>query len=555
MKLERLSIAISLLVIYNDFMKKYILSLDAGTTSSRAIVFSKEGEVVSKAQKEFSQIYPRPAWVEHDALEIWRTQEEVMLRAIEDAGCRVGGAADLAGNDSSCDADAEIAAIGITNQRETTVVWNRLTGEPIYNAIVWQCRRTADMIEKLREDGLSSYVQDTTGLIPDPYFSASKIAWILENVPGARDMAGHGELLFGTIDTWLVWNLTGGAVHVTDVTNASRTMLFDIHKLDWDEKLLSYFNIPRNMLPRVAMSSEVVGHWHGIPIAGMVGDQQGALFGNCCFSEGDVKNTYGTGAFALMNTGENAVRSKSGLVTTIACGLNGRVTYALEGSVFIAGAAIQWLRDEMKLLENAAESERCCEESIANFVTKNGAADGDGGGRAVSDGVYVVPAFSGLGAPYWNPAARGSIFGLTRGTSRNDFVRATVESLAFQSADLVRAMREDLYKVDSDDAPISSGLLSTLKVDGGACLNNYLMQFQADILGINVERPSCIETTALGAAYLAGLAVGFWTGLDEIDCNRKIDRTFAPDVDNATREKLLSGWRRAVKAAICWTEN
>ncbi|MBQ9387065.1 MAG: glycerol kinase GlpK [Lachnospiraceae bacterium] len=496
-------------------MEKYIMSLDAGTTSSRCVIFNKQGEILSIAGKEFTQIFPKPGWVEHDPMEIWATQSGVMAEAMG----KIGISAD------------DIAALGITNQRETTVVWDRETGAPVYNAIVWQCRRTADIIEKLNTDGLGEHVRKVTGLIPDPYFSGSKIAWILDNVPGARARAEEGRLLFGTIDTWLIWNLSDKKLHVTDVTNASRTMLFDIHKLEWDETLLNYFNIPRSMLPHVSMSSEIIGRTDKkilggeIPIAGIAGDQQAALFGQCCFMPGDVKNTYGTGCFTLMNTGAKPVTSSHGLVSTIAYGINDNVSYALEGSIFIAGAAIQWLRDEMRLIENAPASEECC--------------------RAVddSDGVYVIPAFSGLGAPYWNPYARGMALGLTRGTNKNHFIRATVESLAYQTYDLVKAMEKD-----------SGNPLSSLKVDGGASANNFLMQFQSDILGIDVERPTCIETTALGAAYLAGLAVGYWKDYDDIMKNRKVDIVFVPEIDAATRKKRIAGWKKAVECALLWAE-
>ena len=496
-------------------MKRYIMSLDAGTTSSRCVIFNRQGEILSIAGKEFTQIFPKPGWVEHDPMEIWATQSGVMAEAMR----KIGVGAD------------DIAALGITNQRETTVVWDKETGMPVYNAIVWQCRRTADIIEKLNADGLREHVQNVTGLIPDPYFSGSKIAWILDNVPGARARAEEGRLLFGTIDTWLIWNLSDKKLHVTDVTNASRTMLFDIHKLEWDETLLNYFNIPRSMLPHVSMSSEIIGRTDKkilggeIPIAGIAGDQQAALFGQCCFMPGDVKNTYGTGCFTLMNTGAKPVTSSHGLVSTIAYGINDNVSYALEGSIFIAGAAIQWLRDEMRLIENAPASEECC--------------------RAVddSDGVYVIPAFSGLGAPYWNPYARGMALGLTRGTNKNHFVRATVESLAYQTYDLVKAMEKD-----------SGNPLSSLKVDGGASANNFLMQFQSDILGIDVERPTCIETTALGAAYLAGLAVGYWKDYDDIMKNRKVDIVFVPEIDAATRKKRIAGWKKAVECALLWAE-
>ena len=496
-------------------MKRYIMSLDAGTTSSRCVIFNRQGEILSIAGKEFTQIFPKPGWVEHDPMEIWATQSGVMAEAMR----KIGVGAD------------DIAALGITNQWETTVVWDKETGMPVYNAIVWQCRRTADIIEKLNADGLREHVQNVTGLIPDPYFSGSKIAWILDNVPGARARAEEGRLLFGTIDTWLIWNLSDKKLHVTDVTNASRTMLFDIHKLEWDETLLNYFNIPRSMLPHVSMSSEIIGRTDKkilggeIPIAGIAGDQQAALFGQCCFMPGDVKNTYGTGCFTLMNTGAKPVTSSHGLVSTIAYGINDNVSYALEGSIFIAGAAIQWLRDEMRLIENAPASEECC--------------------RAVddSDGVYVIPAFSGLGAPYWNPYARGMALGLTRGTNKNHFVRATVESLAYQTYDLVKAMEKD-----------SGNPLSSLKVDGGASANNFLMQFQSDILGIDVERPTCIETTALGAAYLAGLAVGYWKDYDDIMKNRKVDIVFVPEIDAATRKKRIAGWKKAVECALLWAE-
>lgn len=489
-------------------MKKYVLAIDAGTTSSRAILFSHGGEIVSKAQKEFTQIYPQPAWVEHDAMEIWRTQKEVIEEALLEAHASY----------------EDIAAIGITNQRETTVVWNKRTGEPIYNAIVWQCRRTTDMIERLVNEGLSYYVRKTTGLVPDPYFSASKIAWILEHVPGARSLADSGDLLFGTIDTWLIWKLTDGAVHVTDVTNASRTMLFDIHNLTWDEKLLEYFDIPRSMLPRVCMSSEIIGEYKGIPIAGVAGDQQAALFGNCSFNAGDAKSTYGTGCFTLINTGKKAVLSDNGLLTTIAYGIDGTVNYALEGSVFIAGAAVQWVRDELHLINSSSDSEACC------YAVED------------SGGVYIVPAFAGLGAPYWNPEARGSVYGITRGINKNHFVRAVVESIAYQNAELIGAMCTDTS-------------LGTLKVDGGASANNFLLQFQSDILNTRIERPSCIETTALGAAYLAGLATGFWKSKEEIIENRKIERVFEPAIDSATRDALLNGWKRAIKATTFWAEN
>ncbi|MCM1246416.1 MAG: glycerol kinase GlpK [Roseburia sp.] len=492
-------------------MKKYMIALDQGTTSSRCILFDKQGNICSMAQKEFRQIYPKPGWVEHDPVDIWASQFSVMTEAMSKLG--VSG--------------AEIAGIGITNQRETTIVWNKRTGEPVYHAIVWQCRRTADRIAKLSADGFEQTVRERTGLIPDAYFSATKIVWILENVPGAREQAERGELLFGTVDTWLIWKLTGGKVHVTDYTNASRTMLYDIHKLQWDPEILEYFGIPQSMLPKVRPSSEIYGHSDKsltgaeIPIAGIAGDQQAALFGQCCFEPGEMKNTYGTGCFLLMNTGDEPVVSENGLLTTLAASAAQTPQYALEGSVFVAGAAIQWLRDEMKLIRTAAESEVCC--------------------RAVEDtaGVYVVPAFTGMGAPYWDADARGIITGLTRGAGRDHIVRATVESLAYQVYDLVQVMKQD------------SGLpLVSLKTDGGACANDFLMQFQADLLGACVHRPSCIETTALGAAYLAGLAVGYWSSLEDVKKNWSLSRCFEPQMRDAEREKLLGGWREAVKRCL-----
>lgn len=489
-------------------MKQFVISLDQGTTSSRCIIFDKKGTMLSTAQKEFTQFYPKPGWVEHDPVEIWSSQFSVMTEAMSKLG--------VSGSD--------IAAIGITNQRETTIVWNKKTGEPLYPAIVWQCRRTADKIEKMVADGLGEYVKKTTGLIPDAYFSASKIAWILDEVPGARKRAQNGELLFGTVDTWLIWKLTGGKVHVTDYTNASRTMLFDIHKLSWDKKMLEYFDIPEQMLPQVRPSSEIYGYSDPsltgteIPIAGIAGDQQAALFGQCCFKAGEMKNTYGTGCFLLMNTGKEPVVSKNGLLTTLAASPDGTPQYALEGSVFVAGAAIQWLRDEMGLIRTAAESEDCC--------------------HAVKDtaGVYVVPAFTGFGAPYWKADARGIITGLTRGANRNHIVRATVESLAYQVYDLAEVMKQD------------SGLpLLSLKVDGGASANDFLMQFQADILNTKVHRPSCIETTALGAAYLAGLAAGYWKDTEDIKKNWALSKCFEPQMKEDNREELLAGWKDAVK--------
>lgn len=496
-------------------MGKYVMALDQGTTSSRCILFDKGGNICSMAQKEFGQIYPKPGWVEHDPKEIWSSQLAVAIEAM----ARIGAGAE------------EISAIGITNQRETTILWDKNTGEPIYNAIVWQCRRTADRIEKLKADGMEEKVRAKTGLIPDAYFSASKIAWILENVPGARERAEKGELLFGTVDTWLIWNLTKGAVHVTDYTNASRTMLFDIRRLCWDEEILGYFGIPKCILPEVRPSSCVYGETAPsvlggrIPIAGAAGDQQAALFGQCCFEQGQVKNTYGTGCFLLMNTGHEAIDSKAGLLTTIAAGTSGQVEYALEGSVFVAGAAIQWLRDGMRMFQKASQSEEYA--------------------RRVEDtaGVYVVPAFAGMGAPYWDQYARGTVVGITRGCTKDHFVRATLESIAYQTADVLSAMESD------------SGIkLKSLTVDGGASANDFLMQFQADVINTEVLRPKCIETTALGAAYLAGLAVGYWAGKDEIKANWSLGAQFLPLMSGERRGELLKGWHRAVKCARVWAE-
>ncbi len=497
-------------------MAKYIMALDQGTTSSRCILFDKAGSIVSVAQKEFKQIYPQPGWVEHDPLEIWSSQMSVMMEAVSGVGAAI----------------TDIEAIGITNQRETTIVWDRKTGRPIYNAIVWQCRRTSDRIEQLKADGMAEKVQEITGLIPDAYFSGSKIAWILDHVPGARERAEKGELAFGTVDSWLIWNLTKGQVHMTDYTNASRTMLYDIRKLAWNQEILDYFGIPAAMLPEVKPSSHIFGYTSEeimggrIPIAGVAGDQQAALFGQCCFKPGEVKNTYGTGCFLLMNTGTDAVHSKNGLLTTIAASVGDRVEYAVEGSIFVAGASIQWLRDELRMLKTAAQSEQYC--------------------TAVEDtaGVYVVPAFAGLGAPYWQQYARGTIVGLTRGAAKEHFIRATVESLAYQVSDVIEAMEKD------------SGIrLTSLKVDGGASANNFLMQFQADILDAAVVRPRCIETTALGAAYLAGLAVGYWKDRDEIAGNWQIDQRFKPQMDDKRREELKKGWKRAVRCALAWAED
>jgi len=496
-------------------MQKYVMALDQGTTSSRCILFDQAGNICSMAQKEFTQIYPQPGWVEHNPMEIWSSQLAVAAEAMAVLGA---GA-------------EQIAAIGITNQRETTILWDRKTGEPVYNAIVWQCRRTSDMIEELKKDGFDQIIREKTGLIPDAYFSASKIAWILQNVPGARQRAEAGELLFGTVDSWLIWNLTKGAVHVTDYTNASRTMLFDIHRLCWDAQILERFQIPEALLPKVCPSSCVYGNTAAsvlggeIPIAGAAGDQQSALFGQCCFEQGEAKNTYGTGCFLLMHTGEKAITSRSGLLTTIAAGVSEHPQYALEGSVFVAGAGVQWLRDSMRMLKSASQSESYC--------------------QAVEDtaGVYVVPAFAGMGAPYWNQYARGTVVGLTRGCSKEHFIRATLEAIAYQAADVLRAMEQD------------SGIhLKALKVDGGASANDFLMQFQADIVDTKVHRPKCIETTALGAAYLAGLAVGYWKDQEEIRVNWQIGRSFEPAMDEEKRGKLLKEWKRAVKCALMWAD-
>lgn len=496
-------------------MSKYILALDQGTTSSRAIIFGNDGKIVSVAQKEFTQIYPKAGWVEHDPMEIWGTQSGVAREAMD----KIGIGAD------------DIAAIGITNQRETTVVWERSTGKPIYNAIVWQCRRTAPICDELKAKGLAETIRNKTGLVVDAYFSGTKVKWILDNVEGARERAKNGELCFGNIDTWLIWNLTKGKVHVTDYSNASRTMLFNIHELAWDKEILEELDIPEAMLPEAKASSFVYGETDKeifgaeIPIAGAAGDQQAALFGQACYKPGMAKNTYGTGCFMLMNTGEKAVSSSNGLLTTIAWGLNGKVEYALEGSIFIAGASVQWLRDELKIIDNAAASE----EMAAAVVDTNG--------------VYVVPAFVGLGAPYWDMYARGSILGLTRGANRNHIVRATLESIAYQTRDVLEAMQED-SKIN----------LQALKVDGGAVANNFLMQFQADILGVPIYRPEVTETTALGAAYLAGLAVGFWDSKDEIAEKWNVDRVFEPVMDSSLRDKKYTGWKKAVSRTLKWEE-
>ena len=495
---------------------KYVMSLDQGTTSSRCILFDRAGNIRASVQKEFRQIFPQPGWVEHDPMEIWDTTLEVSRAAMAQLGIEA----------------SDIAAIGITNQRETTVVWDKETGKPIANAIVWQCRRTSDIIDRIVADGWSDTIRHKTGLIPDAYFSGSKIKWLLDNVPGARAKAKAGRLLFGTIDCWLIWKLTDGRVHVTDYTNASRTMLFNIRELHWDSELLELLDIPESMLPEVKPSSCVYGmsdfelYGGEIPISGAVGDQQGALFGQCCFKPGEMKNTYGTGCFLLMNTGEEIVESRNGLVTSIAVGFDGHVEYALEGSIFVAGAAIQWLRDELNVISSADESQQYAEK----------VPDTAGG--------YVVPAFTGLGAPYWSQRARGAIIGITRGFSRAHLIRATLESLAYQTYDIVRAMEKD------SGIPITS-----LKVDGGACANNFLMQFQSDIIGAQVCRPRCIETTALGAAYLAGLAVGYWDSLEDVRNNWAVDRVFDAKMDGDSREKLIHGWHKAVKCAMLWAED
>ena len=496
-----------------EMQQKYIVALDQGTTSSRAIVFDHEQNIVSVGQKEFSQIYPQPGWVEHDPMEIWATQYGVLQEALIKAGITM----------------ADVAGVGITNQRETTIVWEKDTGKPIYNAIVWQCRRTADLCDKLKEEGWADYIQSTTGLVIDAYFSATKISWILDHVPGARERAEKGELLFGTVDSWLLWNLTGGKVHVTDYTNASRTMLYNIRELKWDDKLLERLNIPKAMLPEVRNSSEIYGYIGAgdmqIPIAGIAGDQQAALFGQACFERGSAKNTYGTGCFLLMNIGKQFIQSGQGLITTIAATMNDDVEYALEGSIFVGGAVIQWLRDELHLIETAAES-----EEYALELTDNG-------------GVYLVPAFTGLGAPHWDMYARGSIFGLTRGTGRSHIVRAALEAIAYQTNDVLQAMVED------------SGLsLTELKVDGGACQNNFLMQFQADIMNCEVRRPAITETTALGVAYLAGLAVGYWESKDEIAKRWHEQQHFSSQMEQSVREANCAGWKKAVGRAMNWAE-
>lgn len=492
---------------------KYMMALDAGTTSSRCVLFNEKGEICSMAQQEFTQYFPKPGWVEHDPVEIWETQKKVMIYAVEKIGIEA----------------EDVVGIGITNQRETTILWDRNTGQPIYNAIVWQCRRTSGYCDQLKNQGLEEMIQRKTGLPIDAYFSGTKIKWILDHVEGAREKAQKGDILFGTVETWLIWNLTGGKVHVTDYTNAARTMIFNINDLCWDEEILKILDIPKEILPEVVSCSEIYGYLDKdimsceIPIAGAAGDQQAALFGQTCFEPGEAKNTYGTGCFMLMNTGKMPVNSKNGLITTIACGMDGKIDYALEGSIFVAGAAIQWLRDELGLFEKASES-----EAMAVSVPD-------------TNGCYVVPAFTGLGAPYWDQYARGSIQGLTRGVNKNHIVRATLEALAYQTLDVLKAMEED------------SGIhLESLKVDGGACANNFLMQFQSDMINAPVHRPECVETTAMGAAYLAGLAVGYWKDKDEIKKNWKLDQIFQPDMEDTIRSEKLTGWQKAVKRSLGW---
>lgn len=495
---------------------KYIMALDQGTTSSRCILFDKEGNICSMAQKEFTQIYPKAGWVEHNPREIWSSQLAVAIEAMANVGAEA----------------KDIHAIGITNQRETTLVWNKETGEPVYNAIVWQCRRTSERIDELVEQGYTELIKSKTGLVPDAYFSGSKVGWILDNVEGAREAAKAGKLLFGTVDTWLIYNLTKGRVFVTDYTNASRTMLYDIHNLCWDKELLDLFDIPECMLPEVKPSSCIYGETEAvyfggpIPIAGAAGDQQAALFGQCCFEKGDAKNTYGTGCFLLMNTGHEAVTSGNGLLTTIAASTGEKVEYALEGSVFVAGASVQWLRDGMRMIKSSAQSE---DYTVGGYDT---------------NGVYVVPAFTGMGAPYWSQHARGTVVGITRGCEKEHFIRATLESIAYQAHDVLRSMEEDLGEPFGD-----------LKVDGGASANNFLMQFQSDIIGKKVRRPKCIETTALGAAYLAGLATGYWKSKEEIVENWLEGQKFEPAMEEETRKNLLKGWRRAVRCALAWAED
>lgn len=497
-------------------MAKYLMALDQGTTSSRCILFDKQGHIVNSAQMEFTQIFPKPGWVEHDPMEIWSSQLAVLTES-----------------KARCGIDAsEIAAIGITNQRETTIVWDKNTGRPVYNAIVWQCRRTSEYCDELKAKGLEQMFKDKTGLVVDAYFSGTKVRWILENVEGARERAEKGELLFGTVDSWLVWKLTKGRIHVTDYTNASRTLLFNIHTLEWDDEILKELNIPKSMLPEVKPSSYVYGNCDTeflgdeVPIAGIAGDQQAALFGQCCFDVGTVKNTYGTGCFILMNTGEKAVASKNGLLTTIAWGLDGKVEYALEGSVFVAGAAVQWLRDGLRMFDNAAFTETYA--------------------KKVQDcmGIYMVPAFVGLGAPHWDQYARGVIVGITRGVEKEHLIRATLESIAYQSYDVMKSMEAD-----------ANIKIKELHVDGGACANNFLMQFQSDILDVDVVRPKVIESTALGSVYLAGLAVGFYKDKNDIVQNVEVDRVFKPDMENDIRKECVKGWEKAVRCSLGWAKD
>ena len=497
-------------------MKKYVMAFDAGTTSSRAILFDHSGDIVAVAQQEFPQIYPRPGWVEHDPMEIWATQSGVARQVIEKAGIK----------------PAEVAAIGITNQRETAVIWDRATGKPIMNAIVWQDRRTAGICDQLKDRGLEPYVKEATGLVIDAYFTGTKVSWMLDNVPGARERAEAGELMLGTVDTWLIWKLTGGAVHVTDYSNASRTMLFNIETLEWDSRMLKELRIPESMLPEVRPSSEIYGHTDEktfggarIPVAAAIGDQQGALFGQACFEVGMAKNTYGTGSFVLMNTGEKRIVSETGLLTTIAWGVGGTVSYALEGAIFVTGAAVQWLRDELKIVADAVDT-----NYFASKVSDTG-------------GVYMVPAFAGLGAPYWDQYARGAIVGLTRGTNRDHIVRATLESIAYQTRDVIECMEKD------------SGISSTeLKVDGGASRNDFLMQFQADVIGVPVLRPKIVETTARGSAFLAGLASGFWQDTKDLATAFELDKQFDPGIDEEERNTLYRGWQKAVTRAMDWED-
>ena len=497
-------------------MQKYVMALDAGTTSNRCILFNKKGEMCSVAQREFHQYFPKPGWVEHDADEIWASMLGVAVEAMNMIGAEA----------------SDIAAIGITNQRETAIVWDKNTGDPVYHAIVWQCRRTSEYCDSLKAKGLTESFRQKTGLVIDAYFSGTKVKWILDNVPGAREKAERGDLLFGTVETWLIWKLTKGAVHITDYSNASRTMLFNINTLEWDEEILKELDIPRSMLPEPKPSSCVYGMADpsflggAIPIAGAAGDQQSALFGQTCFQAGEAKNTYGTGCFLLMNTGEKPVFSENGLVTTIAWGLDGKVNYALEGSIFVAGAAIQWLRDEMRLIDSAEDS-----EYMATKVKG-------------THGCYVVPAFTGLGAPHWDQYARGTIVGITRGTNKNHIIRATLESIAYQVCDVISVMEED------------AGIkLQSLRVDGGASANNFLMQFQADMIHAPVERPECIETTARGAAYLAGLAVGYWKDKEDVRRNQRIARVFEPSMDEEERKKKMKGWNKAVRYAFGWAKD